>query len=209
MRRWIAVLITTLLPALAAAHPLSKDTWSLRSAVQAQADALDVVVVLEVPFAVVTKDLRERMDAVRASGEGSKGAQAVLDAYAKEHWARMAKGLKLTVDGKAVEGSWRPRDNRYNGKGAVDGGFFMYIVEFVPTSGWSLDGDVTVVVENAAYPDEDMVYSGLVLSSPPWTVTRDSSKDVLPDRPYDLRSPDFWLPDASLRKLVARFVKAP
>ena len=59
---------------VAAAHPMSRDKWSLRTAVQIADGKLDAIVVLEVPFDVVTKDLKADMDAARAAPDATSGA---------------------------------------------------------------------------------------------------------------------------------------
>ncbi|MCB9679928.1 MAG: hypothetical protein H6733_00525 [Alphaproteobacteria bacterium] len=194
---------------VAAAHPMSRDKWSLRTAVQIADGKLDAIVVLEVPFDVVTKDLKADMDAARAAPDASKAAQQVLDAYTKAHWDRLGKGLTLQIDGKKVAGSWKPRDNRLNGKGAVTGGFFMYIVEFVPDAPLTLGTPVTITIDDAGYADVDMVYSAMVVAGDGWTVEDNSAAKLLPATPYDINNPAFWVADPALRHLAARFARTP
>lgn len=204
---WIAV--GALVGVRAEAHPLSRDQWSLRSAVQLAGEKLDAVVVLEVPFAVVAQELKPDLDAARKAPNAAQAAEAAITTYAGRHWEAMAKGLTLTVDGRRVAGTWKPSANRLNGKGAVEGGFFLYIVEFVATSPPVLDGDVTVVVDNKGYPDKPMVYSAMVHAGTGWKVASNSAARLLPSRPYDLNAADFWVADPALRRVEARFVKAP
>lgn len=208
-RRLFAVLIALCVALPALAHPMTRDAWSLRTAVQLAGETLDVVVVLEVPFDVVTSDLKADLDAARTSADASKAAQAVLDRYTQKHFDTMAAGLSLTIDGKKVAGAWKPRKNRLNGKGAVTGGFFMYIVEFVPAAPPAFGREVRVVVHNGGYTEPKMVYSAMVVSGVGWTVAEDSSKSLLPDKPYDLNGPEFWVSDAALRKVSARYTRTP
>ncbi|MCA9572016.1 MAG: hypothetical protein KC656_29460 [Myxococcales bacterium] len=208
--RWWILCLAVWTSAVAWAHPLSKTNYSLRTAIQVEGETADVVVVLEVPFSVVTEDLKGDLEKAREAAAPAKAAQDVLDAYTQRHWAQLAKGLTLTVDGEAVPGAWKPRANRLNGKGAVSGGFFLYIVEFVPAGGaLPLDDDVTFVVDNQGYQGLPMVYSAMVVSGKGWKVAHSSASALLPDRPYDLNAPDFWVEDPALRHLVARYTRTP
>lgn len=194
--------------ALAAeAHPLSKDKYSFRTALRLDGAELDAVVVLEVPFDVVRVDVAEAMKAAKTSDDPAGAAEAVLDGYRDAQFAAIADGLRLTVDGEAVPGRWVPRDNRLNGKASVAGGFFMYIVEFQPKGALELDDDVTVRVDNQGYPEAPMVYSAMVLSGEGWSLAS-QEPDVLPDGPYDLNDPRFWVEDPRLRKVGARWTRA-
>lgn len=210
LRSLIGVLLVVgLLPA-AHAHPMSRDKYSLRTALRLQdtggAPELEAVVVLEVPFQVVMGALEEELKAARASDEGRAAAKRVLDGHSEDVWAKMASQLTITVDGKPLEGSWGPQDSRFNGKGAVTEGFFIYIVEFTPTD-LTLDEDVTVQVTNRGWTDVPMVYSAMVLDGPPWTAVDHSLEGVLPDKPYDLNDPAFWLEDESLRMVTVRYTR--
>lgn len=208
--RWFVLLVGLWVSGAAHAHPMSRDQWSLRTAVQLVADKLDAVVVLEVPFDVVAKALKPGLDAARSQGQAAPtAADAVIQGYAKQHFDTLAKHLTLTVDGRSVPGAWRPSANRLNGKGAVEGGFFLYIVEFVPSGPLPLDADVTLVVDDRAYLDAPMVYSAMVVAGTGWKVVSSSAAKLLPARPYDLNAPDFWVADPALRRVEARFQRTP
>jgi hypothetical protein len=198
-----------LLCALALAHPLSRDRYSLRTAVRVEADRTDVLVVLEIPFDVVMKDVRAGLDAAGVSAEGGAPAREVLDRYNQSVWRRLADGLLLLVDGQPVAGSWVPSSNRYNGKGAVTEGFFVYIVEHRPAAPLALGPEPSITVVNTAWPDAPMAYSAYVAAGPGWTVASSSAARLLPERPYDLNDASFWVDDAALRLLTARFRRAP
>ncbi len=196
-------------PQPAGAHPMSRDAWSLRTAVQLAGEKLDVVVVMEVPFAVVAGDLRPALDEARKAPNAALAAEAAVTAYAQRHFSALGKALTVRLNGAPLAGTWRASANRLNGKGAVEGGFFLYIVEFVPKSPPVLGSAVRIEVDNAAYPDPTMVYSVMVHAGSGWSVSQNSAAKLLPSRPYDLNAPDFWVSDPALRKLDARFVKAP
>ena len=207
--RWLVWLWMGLWSAQALAHPMSRDKWSLRTAVQLAGDKLDALVVLEVPFDVVSADLKAGLDEARASENPARSAQQVLDGYAKKHWDQLAAGLTLTVNGAPVEGAWTPRNNRMNGKGAANGGFFMYIVEFVPQTPFVWDTAVDIGVKNTGYSEPPMVYSAMVVAGEGWRVEKNSTVDLLPKRPYDLNAKDFWIADPALREVSVRYAPEP
>lgn len=193
--------------AVADAHPLARDRYSLRAALRLDGDRVDALVVLEIPFDVVVKSLGGEL---QASGvdPASASAREARDAWTASVWKRLADGLVLTVDGVVPAGAWAPSDNRYNGKGVASEGFFLYVVEFRPAGPITLDGDVTLDLVNTGWTDAPMSYSAVVMPGKGWTVTEHSLSGVLPDRPYDLNDPAFWVDDPGLRALRARFVKA-
>ncbi len=186
------------------AHPLGKAQWSLRTAARASGDAIQVLVVVEVPFDDVGKAVRE----ARAS-DASTDAGAVVAAYGQALLARMASQARLTIDGAPVPGAFVAMDHPLNGRGSAAGGFFTWIITFEPASAWPLDDDVLLEIRHTGFTEEDLVYSTFADGGAPWTVTEDSSKAVLPDRPYALEDPAFWSPDKRLRTLRARFVRGP
>lgn len=207
-RAWLLAVWASLgLSSGASAHPMSREDWSLRTAVQVDADRLDVVVVLEVPFDVVSKELGADMTAARDAADPAASAQKVLDAYTRGHWDRLAAGLKLWVNGEPVSGHWAPKNSRLNGKGAVSAGFFMYIVEFVPDAPWVLGDEVDVMVGNVAYAHAPMVYSAMVVTGTPWQVAWDTARLSLPSGAYNVDDPRFWVRDVRLRALRAHVVR--
>lgn len=214
MLRPVALLLglaasTLIVSAVASAHPMSRSDYSVRSAIQLDGDQLEAVVVMEVPFDVVAGELRQDMETARAAKNPSHQAQAVLDAYSRRHWDAMGGGLRVRVNGEVVPGTWGPKDNRLNGKGAVTGGFFLYMVEFTPAAPLKLAGDVSVVIENHGYADKPMVYSAMVVAGKGWRVSLDSSRFALPNAPYNVDDARFWTRDLSLRRLEARFAATP
>ena len=58
----IAILLTLLLPAVAGAHPLDRDAYSLRSGLKMGPSGLMAVVILEKPTQFVLDDLRTAPD---------------------------------------------------------------------------------------------------------------------------------------------------
>lgn len=209
MWRAAAVLVGLLCAGEAHAHPMSRVDYSMRAAVQLDGDHLEAVVVMEVPFDVVAADLRAGMEAARTAAEPTAQAQQVLDAYSHKVWDQLGQGLRVRVNGQVVPGTWGPKDNRLNGKGAVTGGFFLYMVEFRPAAPLVLGKSVDVVIENWGMADKPMVYSAMVVPGRGWTVTMDSSRIALPNAPYNVDDPRFWTRNLSLRRLEARFAATP
>jgi hypothetical protein len=209
MLRPVALMVGLLTASVASAHPMSRVDYSMRTAIQLDGDRLEAVVVMEVPFDVVAADLRAGMEAARSANDPSHQAQQVLDAYSHKVWDQLGQGLRVRVNGQVVPGSWGPKENRLNGKGAVTGGFFLYMVEFKPAAPLQLGPGVDVVVENWGMADKPMVYSAMVVAGRGWTVTMDSSRVALPNAPYNVDDPRFWTRNLSLRRLEARFVAAP
>ncbi len=215
MRTTAAITALILLFAVtAAAHPLDREAYSLRSGLKLGPAGLMAVVVLEKPTQFVLADLRGARDpwtGKRAGEEGEDSApprrlgQDEQNAYARRQFEALTDGLSLTVNGQAITQRFTVRNTRINGKAGR--GFFVYIVELtVPVQAdW---GDrVEVVVRNDSFPVEPMFYSGLARAEGRWAVVSDSAADLLgADRgtgqPDDPRS---WSKDARLRSLHAVF----
>lgn len=177
----------------AAAHPFSKDQYSLASALSLSDRALTAVVILEVPVPVVLADVQARIDA----GAGKRKA---LNAHDKARFQGLADALTLTVNGADQDVTWRPVEHPTNGKTAE--GFFLYWVGVeVPTDpAW---GDaVTVKLANTAYDDVKMVYTGSAQARGTWSLTSDSAADTLGVDVSTLQGndPSAWTEDASLRQ---------
>lgn len=207
MARWAWALL--LVSVVADAHPLSRDRYSLRTALRLDADKLDALVVLEIPFDKVMAELKTGLDAAGTTAQSGAPAREVLDAYTAGVWKELGEGLILLADGRPVPGTWAPADSRYNGKGAVTEGFFIYIVEFKPTAPWAFGPGVSLQVLDANWPSAPMAYSAYVEAGKGWKVAYSSAARSLPDKPYDLNDPAFWVDDPAMRVLSVRFERAP
>lgn len=194
-----------LLAVSAQAHPMSRDAYSMRSAVRVAGEKIETVVILEVPFAEVTKTIGPAAEALKGQPDAAAKMTTLLDGLMATQVAGLGAGLQLQVNGAVVDGSWGPRSSPYNGKGSASEGFFMYIVEFTPASPWSLADSLTVQLTNTAWTDVQLVLSATALGGQGWTVTGSSAKDLLPDRAYDAQDPEFWIDDPRLRKLELSF----
>lgn len=186
--------------AVALAHPAARDRYSLRAALRLDGDRLDALVVLEIPYDTVVKE-------VAAQAEGT--AFEARDAHTRGVWDALGAALVLTVDDRPVPGAWRPSDSRYNGKGSPTEGFFLYVVQFEPAAPVVLGDAVSVRVTNTGWLAEPMTYSAMVMPGAGWTVVRSSLEGLLPDRAYDLNDPAFWIDDARLRDVSVTFGRRP
>ena len=93
-----------------------------------------------------------------------------------------------------------------NGKGAE--GFFVYLVSFKPKSKIKLKKESVIVIDNQAYPDVPMVYTGSAVAKEPWTVQSSTAKTVLGENENkDLSAPERWSTDPELRKMVITVIK--
>ena len=194
MKKTILSLICFLLGSVAMAHPFSKDEYSLRTAVRISDKGITPLVALEVPFAKALEEIDAKPD------ESKKVKLKKIEKYTKKQWEILAENLTFTIDGKKVKGKWQAIKHPANGKGAE--GFFVYLVSFkakkkiLPT-----DGSV-IVIENQAYPDVPMVYTGSAKAIEPWVIVTSTPKTILGEHEAkDLADPDRWSTDAGLRKM--------
>lgn len=186
----------------APAHPLSKDTWSLRTAVRVRGDAVEALAVLEVPFDVVGAAVRQ----ARAADPDTP-ASVHLEAVSAGYLLELAAQARVEVDGVAVPGAWVAKDHPMNGRGSASEGFFTYLVTFAPAGAWPLDDDVTVRIAHTGFADAPMVYSVFAVGEAGWTVRAHSAQGILPDGPYRIDEPAFWSDDARLRAFEGRFTR--
>lgn len=177
-------LLPLLLPALAVAHPLGRDEYSLRAGIEADGDGLRVVVMGEIPMAEVITGLGRL-------AEGKPPTRAHQQAWTRARLDELAASQTLTVDGQALSPTWTPSASAFNGR-ALDG-FFVYVIETrVPAE--KLDRDVTVVLQDQAWPDKPMVYHNQARASDGWTVASSTATDD-------------WTEDAGQRTLTVRFTR--
>lgn len=209
--RWL--LLCCLLPAVASAHPMTRDLWSLRNAVKLDAEGLMAVIVLEIPDTVVVAEL-EAAD-VRASAADAGNPQAptpserraaIVQAQRKRIWDQLVTGASLRIGGQRVDAAWAPYDTPVNGRAAA--GFFQYLVAVsLPPTDKRLTGSVEVEVACTAFDEPKMVYSAIAQGGAGWQVLHDSSQAVLGTSAPD--DPAAWSPDRALRTLQVRFGRAP
>ena len=82
--------------------------------------------------------------------------------------------LKFTINGEEVLGEWLPIEHPANGK-AAEG--FVYLVSFNPKKAYSQFSNGTeIVIENQAYPNVSMVYTGTAYASEPYVIKSSTLK---------------------------------
>ena len=87
-----------------------------------------------------------------------------------------------------------------NGKAAE--GFFVYMVSFNYLKPPKLSPGSVILIDNQAYPDAKMVYSGSVTTKPPWRIDASTTTDVLGENESaELSDPKRWSTDAALRTI--------
>jgi len=200
--KYTAAVLALALHSSASAHPFSTDTYSLANAVQVGDSGVSVVVILEVPVPVVLDDVKRRI------AEGTSKRKAVKE-HDESRFEDMAKGLSLSINNTKTPVTWRPVEHPSNGK--VAEGFFLYWVGAkVPASDLSAD-TLTITVQNVAYPDKKMVYTGIAEARPGWAVQSNSATEVLGVDVSTLGKTDTraWTDDARLRTLTVTLAKTP
>lgn len=179
----------------AAAHPFSTDTYSLANAVQMNDAGVTAVVILEVPVPVVLAEVQRRIDA------GASKRKAVKE-HDQARFDDLAKGLTLSVNGTAQTVDWRPVEHPSNGK--VADGFFLYWVggKVASDDGWG--PAVSVRLDNTAYADKKMVYTGIAEARTGWSVAQNNATELLGVDVGALGKTDkrAWSDDAALRTLA-------
>lgn len=189
-------------PLVASAHPLSKDSWSLRTAIRVADEGVDVLLVLEVPFDEVREALQQA-----AQAQPDTPPPELVRAYGAKVLERLGGQATLQMNGAPVPGRFSPKDHPMNGRGSASGGFFLWMVAFEPQAGWSLTDPVSLTVSHADFTEESIVYSAMSVAGAGWRVAHDSARDVLPSGPYLIDDPSFWSPDPRLREVTVRFVR--
>ena len=179
---------------MADAHPFSQEEYSLRTAVTISERGVVPLVVLEVPIPVALKEIGA------AVSDPKDVKRRKINAYNKAQWDALSDNLTFTVNGEPAKGEWLAIDHPANGKATE--GFFVYMVSFKFSKALDLGSTVNVVIQNAAYPDSKMVYSGSATAKEPWVVDSSTSKEVLGENESaDLTDPKRWSTSDALRTM--------
>ncbi len=186
----------------AAAHPFAQTEYSLRTAYKASDQGLVAFVVLEVPIPVVMKGI-----GVEAEDDLATKKRKVAK-YNEGIWKKMGDGLSLTLDGAPAKGEWLAIEHELNGKAAE--GFFVYMVGFAfEDPSFTGSGAYTVKVDNTGFTDVPMWYSGSAVALEPWTVTKDTAREVLGENTdRKLSDPDRWTRSEQMRHMEVSFKRS-
>jgi len=176
------------------AHPFSQEEYSLRTAITISEKGIVPLVVLEVPIPIALREIGATTDDPR------EVKKRKINAYNQKQWNTLADNLTFTVDGKEVQGQWLEINHPANGKAAE--GFFIYMVSFQFKNKPELKDGSRIIIDNQAYPDSKMVYSGSVTVKSPWNLVSSTTQQVLGENEQaDLSDPERWSTNAALRTI--------
>ena len=181
------------------AHPFGQQYFGLRTELRMVEQGPELVVVGEVPIAVVLAEFRQSFRGVVRPGPAED------EAYMQRKLDQLEEGLVLRVNGAAVQGSWVPLSDARNGRSAE--GSFTYFLVFEPEQPWDVEGPrLELELETAAYPDVPLwfsAYAGVGAGgSTGWSVTENSARAAIGDAaddPDGVSSPDGWSQEPSMR----------
>lgn len=194
MKKIMIGLLIGLWSLTAQAHPFSKEEYSLRTSIRVSDKGVVPLVALEIPIPIALKEINAKAE------DSTEKKKKKIEKYNKKQWKLLAKNLSFSIDGKKAKGKWLPIKHKANGKAAE--GFFVYLVSFQHKSRTPLQNGSTIIIENRAYLDAPMVYSGAAKASAPWSITESTSKNVLGENEMaELSDPKRWSSDAKLRKM--------
>ena len=188
-------LLLLLCSSQASAHPFSQEEYSLRTAITISEKGIVPLVVLEVPIPIALREIGATTDDPR------EVKKRKIKAYNEKQWNTLATNLVFLVDNQPVEGEWLAINHPANGKAAE--GFFVYMVSFKFLNSPTLKQGSTVLIDNQAYLDAKMVYSGSVTTKPPWRIQTSTTADILGENEAaDLSDPKRWSTDPALRTIA-------
>ena len=152
------------------------------------------LVVLEVPIPIALREIGAKTDDHRDVKKRK------IKAYNEKQWSELAENLDFTINGKTPKGEWMPISHPANGKAAE--GFFVYMVSYNFAETVSVQSGMVVTLDNSAYPEEKMVYSGSVSTKEPFVSKENSFDSILGENQFlDLSDPKRWSTDSKMRKL--------
>ena len=178
------------------AHPFSQEEYSLRTAITVSDKGIVPLVVLEIPIPIALKEIGAAVE------DPNEVKRRKINAYNKLQWDTLSENVTFTVNGENMKGQWLAIEHPANGKAAE--GFFVYMVSFQFDKPMVIDAQQTLEVEinNTAFPDAKMVYSGSALAKEPWTIVESTARSVLGENENaDLSDPKRWSTSAELRKM--------
>jgi len=185
----------------ASAHPFSQEEYSLRTAINVSQQGIVPLVVLEIPIPIALKEIGAATTDLRDVKKRK------IKAYNERQWKTLSENVIFTVDGTEPQGEWLAINHPANGKATE--GFFVYMVSFNFTKQPTLVDGSTIIIDNQAYPEAKMVYSGSVTVKDPWKLSSSTSKSILGENESaDLNDPQRWSKDPALRTLSAT-LKSP
>ena len=182
------------------AHPFSQEEYSLRTAITISDKGVVPLVVLEVPIPIALQE-------IGATTEDPRDVKKrKIKAYNEKQWNTLAENLRFTINGEPAQGEWLAINHPANGKAAE--GFLVYMVSFQFKKAPVLSQNTTILIDNQAYPDSKMVYSGSVTVKDSWTLQSSTTQTILGENETaELTDPKRWSTDPGLRTLEVNITK--
>lgn len=194
MKKLLMMFLGFLFSSTVLAHPFSQEEYSLRSALTVSEKGIVPLVVLEIPIPIALRDIGATTDDIR------EVKKRKIKAFNEKQWSELSDNLTFTVNGETPKGEWLPINHPANGKAAE--GFFVYMVSYNFKTPVSVNSGMEVHLENKAYPEEKMVYSGSVGLKEPFEAEKNSFDDIMGENQnLELSDPLRWSTDANLRNL--------
>ena len=194
MKKLLTMFLGLLFSSTVLAHPFSQEEYSLRSALTVSEKGIVPLVVLEIPIPIALRDIGATTDDIR------EVKKRKIKAFNEKQWSELSDNLTFTVNGETPKGEWLPINHPANGKAAE--GFFVYMVSYNFKTPVSVNSGMEVHLENKAYPEEKMVYSGSVGLKEPFEAEKNSFDDIMGENQnLELSDPLRWTTDANLRNL--------
>lgn len=190
---WTALLAST---SAIFAHPFDADYYSSRAEVKAGLDGVSVTVIVEVPTQFVLREFLELY------GDPTQLDVSIDEIYRQRQFERMARELRLRLDGRRLPGAWRPVESEANGRGTDT--FFVYLLEFVPEQPDKLSAArLDLRIDMEVFPREFIYLSATVQVDDPWRVVKNSAEPILAASDDELFDPETgrWSVDPRLRRL--------
>ena len=164
---------------------------------KADAEGLHILVVVEVPTAMILEEF------LTLYGDPTQLDEEANEIFRQRQFEKLTKDLYLRINKKRASGSWQPVDSEANGRGTET--FFVYLLEFKhedPKAVAELESlDIRLDMEVFS---RDLIYlSASAEGHGPWKVTKNSAEPILEVSDDELYDPETgrWSIDPRLRRL--------
>ncbi len=195
--RMLALVGALAAPSVISAHPFDATYYSSRAAIKADAEGLHVLVVVEVPTAMILEEF------LTLYGDPTQLDEEANEIFRRRQFEKLTKDLYLRINKKRAAGTWQPVDSEANGRGTET--FFVYLLEFKhedPKAVAELESlDIRLDMEVFS---RDLIYlSASAEGYGPWKVTKNSAEPILEVSSDELYDPETgrWSIDPRLRRL--------
>lgn len=189
--------------AAATAHPFDATYYSSRAALKADAEGLEILVVVEVPTAKILDEF------LTLYGDPTQLDEQANEIFRQRQFEKLAGDLHLRINKKRASGQWRPVDSEANGRGTET--FFIYLLEFVPEepTSWASAELLDIRLDMEVFSRDFIYLSASVDAEAPWSVVKNSAESILSKADEELIDPETgrWTVDPRLRRLKVTLEK--